>query len=167
MVNVKRGVGVHPHPHQPSLILPSWVNVRQKAAVTTLCTLWFGIFIVILSMAPQERWARCRHTCPRRRKSGWLSWARTTPLKTTFRIWCLYCYLVQERWARYRRPCPRRRKSGWLSWARTTRCDRSSPSSSLGYSPSSTASPPASRRRYSSNLFIKGTVTWDGILPIS
>ena len=31
---------VHPHPHQPGLFLPSWLNVRQKAAVATLCTLW-------------------------------------------------------------------------------------------------------------------------------
>jgi hypothetical protein len=35
-----KGVGVHPHPHQPGLILPSWLNVRQKAAIATLCTLW-------------------------------------------------------------------------------------------------------------------------------
>ncbi len=28
------------HPHQPGLILPSSLNVRQKAAVATLCTLW-------------------------------------------------------------------------------------------------------------------------------
>ncbi len=31
-----------PHPHQPGLILPSSLNVRQKAAVATLCTLWLG-----------------------------------------------------------------------------------------------------------------------------
>ncbi len=30
---------MHPHPHQPGLILPSLWNVRQKAAVATLCTL--------------------------------------------------------------------------------------------------------------------------------
>ncbi len=30
----------HPHPHQSRLILPSWLNVRKKADVTTLCTLW-------------------------------------------------------------------------------------------------------------------------------
>ncbi len=42
MVNVNReGMGVHPHPHQPGLILPSSLNVCQKAAVATLCTLWF------------------------------------------------------------------------------------------------------------------------------
>ena len=29
-----------PPPHQPGLILPSSLNVRQKAAVSTLCTLW-------------------------------------------------------------------------------------------------------------------------------
>jgi hypothetical protein len=29
-----------PPPHQPGLILPSGRNVRQKAAVATLCTLW-------------------------------------------------------------------------------------------------------------------------------
>ncbi len=41
MVNVMKGGGrAHPHPHQPGLILPSLLNVRQKAAVATLCTLW-------------------------------------------------------------------------------------------------------------------------------
>ncbi len=32
-----------PHPHQPGPILPSSLNVRQKAAVATLCTLWFKL----------------------------------------------------------------------------------------------------------------------------
>ncbi len=32
----KRGWACTPHPHQPRLILPSWLNVRQKADVTTL-----------------------------------------------------------------------------------------------------------------------------------
>jgi hypothetical protein len=36
----KRGWVCTPPPHQPGLILPSCVNVRQKAAVATLCTLW-------------------------------------------------------------------------------------------------------------------------------
>ncbi len=36
----ERGWACTPHPHQPGLILPSWLNVRQKAAVATLCTLW-------------------------------------------------------------------------------------------------------------------------------
>ncbi len=36
----KRGWACTPHPHQPRLILHSWLNVRQKADVTTLCTLW-------------------------------------------------------------------------------------------------------------------------------
>jgi hypothetical protein len=36
----KRGWACNPHPHQPGLILPSSLNVRQKAAVATLCTLW-------------------------------------------------------------------------------------------------------------------------------
>ena len=36
----KRGWASTPHPHQPILILPSWLIVRQKAEVTTLCTLW-------------------------------------------------------------------------------------------------------------------------------
>ncbi len=40
-------VGVHPPPHQPGLILPSWWNVRQKAAVATLCTLWSHLNCVI------------------------------------------------------------------------------------------------------------------------
>jgi hypothetical protein len=36
----KRGWACTPHPHQPGPILPSSLNVRQKAAVATLCTLW-------------------------------------------------------------------------------------------------------------------------------
>ncbi len=32
-----------PHPHQPGLFLPSWWNVRKKATVATLCTLWCGL----------------------------------------------------------------------------------------------------------------------------
>ncbi len=38
----ERGWACTPHPHQPGLILPSSLNVRQKAAVATLCTLWGG-----------------------------------------------------------------------------------------------------------------------------
>jgi hypothetical protein len=37
---MRRGGRAPPHPHQPGLILPSSLNVRQKAAVATLCTLW-------------------------------------------------------------------------------------------------------------------------------
>ncbi len=36
----ERGWACTPHPHQPGLILPWSLNVRQKAAVATLCTLW-------------------------------------------------------------------------------------------------------------------------------
>jgi hypothetical protein len=36
----ERGWACTPHPHQPGLILPSSLNIRQKAAVSTLCTLW-------------------------------------------------------------------------------------------------------------------------------
>jgi hypothetical protein len=35
----ERGWACTPHPHQPGLFLPSWWNVRQKAAAATLCTL--------------------------------------------------------------------------------------------------------------------------------
>ncbi len=35
----ERGWACTPHPHQPGLNLPSSLNVRQKAAVATLCTL--------------------------------------------------------------------------------------------------------------------------------
>ncbi len=38
----ERGWAWTPHPYQPGLILPSWLNVRQKAAVANLCTLWLG-----------------------------------------------------------------------------------------------------------------------------
>ncbi len=38
----KRGWACTPHSHQPGPILPSSLNVRQKAAVATLCTLWGG-----------------------------------------------------------------------------------------------------------------------------
>ncbi len=34
-----KGVGVHPHPHQPGLIFPSWWHVRQKSAIATVCVL--------------------------------------------------------------------------------------------------------------------------------
>ncbi len=36
----ERGWACTPHPHQPGQILPSSLNVRQKATVATLCTLW-------------------------------------------------------------------------------------------------------------------------------
>ncbi len=39
----ERGWACTPHPHQPGQILPSSLNVRQKAAVATLCTLWVGL----------------------------------------------------------------------------------------------------------------------------
>jgi hypothetical protein len=45
VVNVmNEGWACTPHPHQARLILLSWLNVRQKAGVTTLCTLWSGCF---------------------------------------------------------------------------------------------------------------------------
>jgi hypothetical protein len=40
----ERGWACTPHPHQPGLILPSSLNVRQKAAVATLCTLWCTVY---------------------------------------------------------------------------------------------------------------------------
>jgi hypothetical protein len=40
----KRGCAWTPHPHQPGPISPSSLNVRQKAAVATLCTLWVSTF---------------------------------------------------------------------------------------------------------------------------
>jgi hypothetical protein len=40
----ERGWACTPHPHQPGLILPSSLNVRQKAAVATLCTLWWILY---------------------------------------------------------------------------------------------------------------------------
>ncbi len=39
----ERGWACTPTPHQPGLISPSWLNVRQKAAVATLCTLWCSL----------------------------------------------------------------------------------------------------------------------------
>ncbi len=44
----ERGLACTPHPHQPGLILPSWWNVRQKAAVATLCTLWLYLSRAVL-----------------------------------------------------------------------------------------------------------------------
>ncbi len=35
----ERGRACTPHPHQPGITFPSWWNVRQKAAVATLCVL--------------------------------------------------------------------------------------------------------------------------------
>jgi hypothetical protein len=40
----ERGWACTPHPHQPGPILPSSQNVRQKAAVATLCTLWRPLY---------------------------------------------------------------------------------------------------------------------------
>ncbi len=40
----ERGWACTPHPHQPGASLPSWWNVRQKAAVATLCTLWYELY---------------------------------------------------------------------------------------------------------------------------
>ncbi len=39
----ERGWACTLRPHQPGPILPSWLNVRQKAAVATLCTLWLPL----------------------------------------------------------------------------------------------------------------------------
>ncbi len=36
----KRGWACTPHPQQPGPISPSSLNVRQKAVIATLCTLW-------------------------------------------------------------------------------------------------------------------------------
>ncbi len=36
----ERGWACTPHPHQTGLTLPSCLNVRQKAAVATVLTLW-------------------------------------------------------------------------------------------------------------------------------
>jgi hypothetical protein len=46
----ERGWACTPHPHQARLVLHSWLNVCQKADVTTLCTLWFVL---------------CRHLSPK------------------------------------------------------------------------------------------------------
>jgi hypothetical protein len=51
----ERGWACTPHPHRPGLILPSSLNVRQKAAVATLCTRWF--------CAPQ-RWLCTLYSTP-------------------------------------------------------------------------------------------------------
>ncbi len=56
----KRGWACTPHPHQPGQILPSSLNVRQKAAVATLCTLWFDLSVasaapVTLILAKMDR----------------------------------------------------------------------------------------------------------------
>ncbi len=45
----ERGWACSPHPHQPGQILPSWLNVRQKAAVATLCTLWCRFWVRLCS----------------------------------------------------------------------------------------------------------------------
>ncbi len=47
---------MHPHPHQPGLILPSRWNVRQKAAVATLCTLWsyLAVLLKVLELSAGE-----------------------------------------------------------------------------------------------------------------
>jgi hypothetical protein len=52
----ERGWACTPHPHQARLILPSWLNVRQKADVTTLCTLWLEYYVGIVQCTV------CTHT---------------------------------------------------------------------------------------------------------
>ncbi len=49
--------GYTPHPHQPGLILPSWLNVRQKAAVAT-----FGDFVTILTEGSMQDNHGCKTT---------------------------------------------------------------------------------------------------------
>ncbi len=48
---MKAGGSAPPYPHQPGLILPSWWNVRHKAAVATLCS----------STRRARRWAQSTH----------------------------------------------------------------------------------------------------------
>ncbi len=52
----ERGWPCTPRPHQPGLILPSRWNVRQKATVATLCTLWLGLLSRPL-MRKSSKWA--------------------------------------------------------------------------------------------------------------
>jgi hypothetical protein len=55
----ERGRACTPHPHQPGLILPSWLNVRQKAAVATLCTLCPVALIDDISLWPPAQNKSC------------------------------------------------------------------------------------------------------------
>ncbi len=41
MVDIVKGVGVYPHPHQAGLIFPSWWNIGQIMAI---CTLWLLLY---------------------------------------------------------------------------------------------------------------------------
>ncbi len=96
----ERGWACNPHPHQPGLILPSSLNVRQKAAVATLCTLWFrhwacadaillthiqrsqDILEVKLYMVTQQFWWRHR-----------IIWKATL----SFRWWPMLYYKLKRR----------------------------------------------------------------------
>ncbi len=51
----KRGWACTPHPHQPGPILHSSLNVRQKAAVATLCTLWAKPLLSLYGTEWRER----------------------------------------------------------------------------------------------------------------
>jgi hypothetical protein len=89
--NERGGGRAPPTPPSPARqILPSWLNVRQKSAVTTLCTLWGEL----------ERRSRGASLQEGSKIPTWLTISPVyklykTPIETTFRVWCLiYSYLV-------------------------------------------------------------------------
>ncbi len=61
----ERGWACTPHPHQPWLILSSWLNVRQKAAVATLCTLCVSLCLIRPPLRPGCSTSACRRLCGR------------------------------------------------------------------------------------------------------
>ncbi len=57
---LERTLQSSPLPHKAELILPSWLNVRQKAAVASLCTLWLDVlswFLIISDLEDEDDWS--------------------------------------------------------------------------------------------------------------
>jgi hypothetical protein len=55
----ERGWACTPNPHQSRLILPSRLNVRRKADVTTLCTLWYtSSTSILLALERNTLWLK-------------------------------------------------------------------------------------------------------------
>ncbi len=64
------GLVCTPNPYQPGLILPSWWNVRQRAAVATLCTLCQRPCMVCTQYG-RERYCRYKSEPPRTLQEDW------------------------------------------------------------------------------------------------
>ncbi len=77
----ERGWACTPHPHQPGLILPSSLNVRQKAAVATLCTLCSAnsqisglVWFIVSTVPTQMPTTKHGHPSPQQTRLPGLVW---------------------------------------------------------------------------------------------